>query len=92
VSQGALILNLKRIYFEQIRSGEKLREFRLRTPYWRKRLEGKSFSHVEICLGYPKATDRSRRLIFPWRGYEEISLVHPHFGEEPVEVFAIILG
>ena len=92
MSQGALILNVKREYFAQIASGEKTREYRLRTPYWRKRLEGKTFSHVEICLGYPPRDDKFRRLKFPWKGYEEITLTHPHFGAEPVDVFAIILN
>ncbi|MCZ4321408.1 hypothetical protein [Pseudomonas anguilliseptica] len=29
------------------------------------------------------------RLVLPWRGYRLAIITHPHFGETPVEVFAI---
>lgn len=34
-----LYLPLKGIYFDQIKAGEKLHEYRLATPYWRARLD-----------------------------------------------------
>lgn len=85
----ALILPVKRIYFEQIASGEKPEEFRLANAYWAKRLEGKDFSRVIVTLGYPHKDDSSRRLEFPWRGFTKKTITHPHFGMGPVDVYAI---
>ncbi|HBK8765998.1 TPA: ASCH domain-containing protein, partial [Salmonella enterica subsp. enterica serovar Typhimurium] len=33
--------------------------------------------------------DKSRRIECKYRGYEIKQITHPHFGSEPVEVFAI---
>lgn len=85
----ALILPVKRIYFEQIAAGEKSEEFRLVNAFWAKRLEGKQFSSVIVTLGYPKKTDTARRLEFPWRGLTKKTIKHEHFGPMPVEVYAI---
>lgn len=85
----ALILPVKRIYFEQIASGEKPEEFRLANAYWTKRLEGKQYSRVIVTLGYPKRTDTARRIEFPWRGFTKQTITHEHFGPDPVEVYAI---
>lgn len=84
-----LVLPVKRIYFEQMRDGTKKVEYRLTTPFWRKRLEGKKYDRVVITLGYSKKDDIERRLIFPWRGFTVQTITHPHFGNEPVKVFAI---
>lgn len=84
-----LVLPLKRDFFDQIKAGTKLEEFRLRTPYWQKRLVGKHFDRIVLTLGYPKADDANRRLILPWQGYRECTIQHPFFGAQPVEVFAI---
>jgi ASC-1-like (ASCH) protein len=84
-----LHLPLKAVYFDAIKAGTKPREFRLCTPFWRKRLEGKTFDRVVLTKGYPPAADQSRRLVLPWRGYEVHTITHEHFGPEPVEVFAI---
>ena len=86
-----LILNVKREYFEQIASGQKHEEYRLVTPYWQKRLEGRSYENVIICLGYPPRGDTNRRLLFPWQGVERKTIVHQHFGSEPVDVYAVRL-
>ncbi len=86
---GSLRLILKAEYFDQIASGEKLEEFREVKPYWRARLEGKSFDTVTLVKGYAPAADRSRHLVRVWRGYEVKTITHPHFGTAPVEVFAI---
>ena len=84
-----LHLSLKRCYFEQIRDGSKPEEYRLCTPFWRRRLEGQTFDRIVLTLGYPPAGDSSRRLELPWRGYAIKTLTHPHFGNSPVQVFAI---
>lgn len=84
-----LYLPLKRIYFEQIKAGTKLKEFRLDNPYWRKRLEDKNYDQLVLTLGYPAAGDHDKRLTLPWRGFVKETITHPHFGNVPVDVFAI---
>lgn len=86
---STLTIPLKGEYFDAIRDGNKPEEFRLVTPYWRKRLEGRNYEFIELTRGYPSRDDAARRLRLPWRGYRVTSITHPHFGEHPVEVFAI---
>lgn len=86
-----LILPLKREYFEAIREGTKTEEYRLCTPYWQKRLASPFglYDRIVLTLGYPKRGDESRRIIRPWQGYTIKTITHPHFGSEPVTVYAI---
>lgn len=84
-----LVLPLKAEYFDAIRDGQKAEEFRARTTYWRRRLEGRTFDNVVLTKGYPSSTDTSRRLVREWRGYRETTITHPHFGDKPVDVYAI---
>lgn len=86
-----LRLAVKKQYFDQIKSGEKVFENRLCTEYWKKRLEGRSYANVIITLGYPKASDSERIISFPYVGWERRTITHEHFGKEPVEVYSIIL-
>lgn len=84
-----LILPLKREYFDQIKAGTKPEEFRLCTPYWKKRLEGKTYDRIVLTLGYPRRDDAERRLVLPYKGFAIRTITHPHFGADPVTVFAI---
>lgn len=84
-----LVLPLKAEYFNAIKDGTKTEEFRLRTPFWRKRLEGKTFDRVVLTLWYPGRDDAERRIVRPWGGMRETTITHPHFGAEPVDVYAI---
>lgn len=84
-----LTLALKGVYFDAIKACSKPEEFRLVTPYWRRRLEGRAYDQIVLTRGYPRADDAERRLVLPWRGYRLTSLIHPHFGPDLVEVFAI---
>ena len=86
-----LVLPLKAEYFNAIKDGSKPVEYRLDTPYWRRRLVGRSYDRIVLTLGYPKKSDTARRLEFPWRGATETRIVHAHFGAAPVQVFAIPL-
>ncbi len=86
-----LILPVKGIYFDAIAAGEKPEEYRLANPYWTKRLVGRHFDRVILTRGYPRRDDHSRRIIKPWRGYIERIITHPHFGPDPVKVFAILV-
>lgn len=84
-----LHLPLKGIYFDQIRAGTKDEEYRLVTPYWRRRLEGKTFNGIALSRGYPPADASDRWLLRPWRGCVLKTIQHEFFGPDPVEVFAI---
>jgi hypothetical protein len=84
-----LILPLNAKYFNQIKSGDKTEEYRLCNAYWRKRIEGKTYDRLILTLGYPKKDDSERRLVIPWKGYTKRTITHPHFGENPVAVYAI---
>lgn len=84
-----LTIPLKGEYFDAIRDGSKPEEYRLCTPYWDKRLAGREYDIIELTKGYPKALDFHRRMVRPWRGFVRKTITHPHFGPEPVEVYAI---
>lgn len=84
-----LTLHLKKEYFDQIASGEKVEEYRLVTPYWVRRLVGREYNNVVLLCGYPTRGDTSRQIVVPWRGYTRKTITHKHFGNMPVEVFAI---
>lgn len=87
-----LILPLKREYFDAIKSGEKVEEYRLVNAHWATRLVGRDYGQIVLTLGYPKSDDWDRRILKPWRGYVIRTIQHPHFGPEPVRVFAINVG
>ncbi len=86
-----LIIPVKGIYFDQIAAGTKSHEFRLQTPFWTKRLEGRTYRHVVMTRGYPKGggVEGETRLTRVWRGYDLRTIQHEHFGVDPVAVFAI---
>lgn len=94
-----LHLALKAEYFDAIRDGEKTEEYRLINDYWTKRLHHpptpagnvcrREFDGIVLTKGYPKRGDTERTLELPWRGFSPRTITHPHFGPDPVEVFAI---
>ena len=86
---NTLVLNLKAEYFNAIKDGTKAEEYRLQTEYWKRRLDNRVFSHIELRMGYPKRGDLSRIIVMPWRGMRSATITHPHFGNKPVSVFAI---
>ena len=92
---GELRLAVKAEYFYAMKSGEKTEEYRLANAYWENRLfhrgtvEPKEFDCVVITLGYPKNGDAEKKLVFEWNGWKRKTITHPHFGPDPVEVFAI---
>lgn len=88
---ATLYLPLKAVYFDEICAGTKREEYRLVMPHWRKRLEGRTYGQIVLTLGYPKGggIEGVSRLTRAWRGYTVRTITHPHFGPDPVEVFAI---
>ena len=87
-----LTLRVKGEYFDAIKSGEKTFEYRLVTGYWARRIIGRDYKNVIVTKGYPKRDDTSRIMKFPWRGYTNETITHPHFGDKPVKVFSIRVG
>lgn len=89
--ERALTLPLNGVYFDQIKSGEKAEEYRLVTDFWDKRILGRRYDRIVLTRGYPKGggVEGVTRLTLPWRGYTVKTITHPHFGPDPVEVFAI---
>lgn len=84
-----LRLPMKAQYFDAIKAGTKPWEYRLRTPYWCKRIESREYDEILLTRGYPPSYMVNRMLRRPWRGYEVQRITHPHFGESEVTVFAI---
>lgn len=84
-----LTLRVKGQYFLDIKAGTKPEEYRLCTPYWSKRIVGRSYDRIVIIWGYPDKSRTDLYLSCPWQGYEIQTITHPHFGPDPVTVFAI---
>ena len=84
-----LHLAVKGEYFDAMKRGVKPKEYRLCTEYWTKRLVGRSYDRLIITRGYPRKDDADRRIVVPYDGYDIETITHPHFGAEPVKVFAI---
>lgn len=84
-----LHLIMKAEYFDEIGAGTKPLEYRLVTPYWEKRLVGRTFDRIQLAKGYAPAGAPGRHLTRRWKGMERQTITHPHFGADPVEVFAI---
>ncbi len=86
-----LHLALKGEYFDAIKAGTKIEEYRLCNRHWINRLEKPAghYDRIVLTRGYPHRDDADRRLVLPWRGYTIKSITHPHFGPDPVTVYAI---
>lgn len=91
MKKRVLTLALKGIYFDAIKAGTKTEEYRECTPYWQKRLPSPFgiYDEIELTRGYPKRDDATRRMRLPWMGYTIKEITHPHFGPNPVTVYAI---
>lgn len=91
-----LFLNLKGEYFDAIKEGSKVWEYRLYNDYWKKRLlvgaAFKEWEKIVIRRGYPKSDDHTKQIMRPWRGARFETITHPHFGPDPARVFAIVVN
>ena len=86
--QGHILhLHLKREYYDAIERGEKREEYRLAST-WLPRLEGRDYDEIWLYRAYPKR-GTGHVLKRRWNGYKPLTLQHPHFGPDPVEVLAI---
>lgn len=87
-----LHLHVKAKYFNEIKVGEKTEEYRLFNLYWCSRIDLRTYDEVHILQGYPRKDDYSKRIVFPWQGYEIKDIIHPEFGVNSVSVYAIRLS
>jgi hypothetical protein len=90
-----LHLNLKGEYFDKIKTGKKKWEYRLYNNYWKKRLtcengvRFKRFTNIILRRGYPAKDDLGKQIIRPFKEIKITTILHPHFGKDAVDVFAI---
>lgn len=84
-----LQLAVKAEYFDAMKRGEKTEEYRLVNAYWGRRIFGRWYDRLVITRGYPKRDDASKRIEIPYDGFEIKVITHPHFGPDPVKVYAI---
>jgi hypothetical protein len=86
-----LTIPVKGVYFDEIRDGRKLVEYRLRTDFWVKRLRMREYDQIVLTRGYPKGggIEGVTRLTREWRGFTCGTICHPHFGPEAVDVYNI---
>jgi len=93
-----LILNVHAKYFKQIKNGTKEKicntmvEFREYKLYWFNKLLNKTYSGIQIRLGYPKSNDKDKILNFKWNGFVSIDIIHEVFKSKKQKVFAIFLS
>lgn len=89
--EKSLIIPVNGVYFDQIKAGEKTEEYRLITPYWGRRLVCRNYNAVVMTRGYPKGggVEGVTRLTRKWKGWKVKTITHPHFGGDPVQVYAI---
>jgi len=92
MAERILQLAVEGEYFHAMLTGEKPEEYREVTPYWIRRLEGKTFDRVILTWGYPSKTDLRRRIELPFVGIVRKTITHKHFDDRTLEVFAIQLG
>jgi len=84
-----LHIHVEKKYFDEIKSGKKVEEYREYKKHWFNRLHNKCFDKILIKCGYPKAGDTEKIIERPWRGYTVKQIQHEKFGPQPVHVFAI---
>ena len=96
-----LTLSLKKQWFDMIKAGFKKEEYRDFNEYWKTRLYEskditsdkwhlpKSFDTLVFTLGYPKASDASRRIEFK-NPKIRIGTGRPEWGAEPGKNYFVI--
>jgi len=91
MGERVLTIPLKGVYFDQIKSGDKRTEYRLRTPYWTKRLRMREYDLIALTRGYPKGggVEGETRLTRKWNGFSVGTITHEHFGPGAVDVYNI---
>lgn len=94
---NCLLLSVTTGVFDEIHMGAKIQEYRPYNNFWKRRLIGKSFTHVAIICGQNRGGKVQRTMVFQWCDYE-IKTVRQGRGnagqgggDGTVEVFAVNL-
>ena len=64
-----LHLNLYRKYFDAIVNGTKVFEYRQKTDYWKKRIDGREYDIIKFRNGYAKDAPT---MLVEYGGYKEV--------------------
>ena len=64
-----LHLNLYRKYFDAIVNGTKVFEYRQKTDYWKKRIDGREYDIIKFRNGYAKDAPT---MLAEYKGYKEV--------------------
>lgn len=67
---NCLLLSVTTGVFDEIHIGAKVQEYRPHNNFWKRRLVGKSFTHVAIVCGQNRSGKVQRTMLFEWCGYE----------------------
>ena len=85
-----LHLHVKTEYFEAVKSGEKIFEYRLGNQYWTDRLFMRNYDGIVYYNAYKSGAEN--RIEMPYNFWEMQTITHKHFGPDPVGVYAIRLS
>ncbi len=80
--KSILHLNLRRKWFAAVAKKSKRVEYRSRTPYWRKRLEGRHYDAIQFRNGY---ATKAPEMLVEFRGVRR-------YGRGRKAYYAISLG
>ena len=73
-----LHLNLFRKYFDEIAEGTKTIEYRKKTDYWKRRIEGREYDYIQFRNGYAKVAPT---MLVEYNGYK-VGFNENRYGEE----------
>ena len=87
MTKRILHIHVRKEYFEQVKKGWKLEEYREIKKYWfKKLLDCEPYDLIYYYKGYTK-----EKLIFNYDGFNKKKIKHKEFGNKPTQVFAISL-
>lgn len=91
IKKRILHLHAKKKYWEEVRDGKKLEEYRkFDLKLLRRLLIG--FDLINYHLGYPSKEQKERTLVFKWNGFYDTKIKHEIFGQKPIHAFVIDLS
>lgn len=84
-----LTLRMKARWWNEIASGSKSLELRLRTDHWNRFLADRTYDEIHLWCGYPPKSRTDLLLRRKWVSVTACDVVHEEFGPDPVAVWAI---
>ncbi len=65
-----LHLNCRKVSWDAIYNGTKVKLFRRYNDFWTKRIVDKDYNFIYVKMGYPKEGEHNKIMIFKWDGYD----------------------